>query len=1204
MKKNLILLFSILPLLSYAQQREWFDVTSEYIVNPDFSDNNSKGWTVNSNAWSTKCEYGTQEFWNGTWDIRQTLKLPNGHYRVSVNAFHRVGENNTQAVSNYKNKTEKITSYLMLNDARHALKSVYSQSLAENYGWNCWSPNNSVWYPNGTNSASYCFSRNMYINEAEVDVTNGSLLIGITNASSVGNNWCIMDNWKLERLEELDNSQEAMSHLVINEIQTSNVDQFVDPSFNYGAWMEIYNPNESAIDIKGCYISDDASVPAKSKIAYSIVIPSKGYACVWFGHHDRYCRTQIPFKPDAEGGYLSIATPDGKVIDSKEYPQIPSRVSYARIVDGGADFGFTSSPSPGSSNAGSEFCSVRLDAPVVSDDGGLFTDAKSFSVDIPSGASLMFTTDGSTPTAQHGTKSADGKFWCNKTTTYRFCLVAKGKLTSPVVTRSFILDSRSHTLPVVSVVSDDANLYSNELGVFTRGVNGRPGNGQSSPCNWNMDWERPVNFEYFDKEHNLQANQEAHLERCGGWSRAWTPFSFKIKANKVYEGQNYIPYQFFPAKPYLKHKALQLRNGGNDTGCRIKDVALQQIIGRSGLMVEYQEYQPVQHYINGKYAGVINVREPNNQHYAYSNYGLDDEVIDQFEMSPDSGYVQKCGTKDVFSKIVSLSKQCDISDAAYESLCGMLDIDSYCNYMAVQLFLGGTDWPQNNVKGFRERKDGAKFRFVLFDLDFAFNTSKPFDTFASKQRYTFDRLYGIDPDGNNYTGKQITAEIEFVTLFLNLIKNSKFRTKFITTYCLVAGSVFESTRCTQIINELVNAVRGAQKLKSEVYSTSSNDGTSPEGTANDMKTKFTTGNWQQNLVTALKNYSPLKLLSTGNNKITLSANANAELFVNDVKVPTGKFSGTLFLPTVLKAVAPAGYRFDCWTNNGKEVSTESEYKITAKGGSYNISAKFVKLTDEEKEQAGMPTAPVVINEVSASNSIYINEYGKKDDWVELYNTTDNDIDLEGAYLSDNPSKPKKHKITSAGTLASTIIPAHGYKIIWCGKRDTDRELHASFKLGNEAGSSVSILAADNSWSDTMEYGVMEGDETYARYPDASGNVYHTTTPSILAANRIGSYATLESAVSSTGVGNVAVGTVLSLSMDEEGLSVTYDKTADAVLTIYTPDGVLAMSKTIRLFDGKQMINIGMLAPGNYIVKVKVGKEQSTVKFNLKLKVKS
>jgi hypothetical protein len=89
---------------------------------------------------------------------------------------------------------------------------------------------------------------------------------------------------------------------------------------------------------------------------------------------------------------------------------------------------------------------------------------------------------------------------------------------------------------------------------------------------------------------------------------------------------------------------------------------------------------------------------------------------------------------------------------------------------------------------------------------------------------------------------------------------------------------------------------------------------------------------------------------------------------------------------------------------------------------------------------------VVINEVSAGNSVFVNEYYKKNDWVELYNLTSEDIDLEGMYLSDDNKDPMKYRITDGGTETSTIIPANGYKVIWCDKLETISQLHASFKL--------------------------------------------------------------------------------------------------------------------------------------------------------------
>ena len=71
-------------------------------------------------------------------------------------------------------------------------------------------------------------------------------------------------------------------------------------------------------------------------------------------------------------------------------------------------------------------------------------------------------------------------------------------------------------------------------------------------------------------------------------------------------------------------------------------------------------------------------------------------------------------------------------------------------------------------------------------------------------------------------------------------------------------------------------------------------------------------------------------------------------------------------------------------------------------------------------------SPVRINEVSAGNDIYINDYFKKSDWLELYNATDDDIDVAGMFLSDNRSKLQKYRITAPEGV-STIIPAHGYK---------------------------------------------------------------------------------------------------------------------------------------------------------------------------------
>ncbi|MBQ4174623.1 MAG: hypothetical protein II597_07495, partial [Prevotella sp.] len=68
--------------------------------------------------------------------------------------------------------------------------------------------------------------------------------------------------------------------------------------------------------------------------------------------------------------------------------------------------------------------------------------------------------------------------------------------------------------------------------------------------------------------------------------------------------------------------------------------------------------------------------------------------------------------------------------------------------------------------------------------------------FGMERNYTFDLLY---PDNI-----RITTDNTLVTLFRQLLQNEEFKKKFIDTYCIVGGSVFEPNRCSEIIGSLVD----------------------------------------------------------------------------------------------------------------------------------------------------------------------------------------------------------------------------------------------------------------------------------------------------------------------------------------------------------------------------------------------------------------
>ena len=101
-------------------------------------------------------------------------------------------------------------------------------------------------------------------------------------------------------------------------------------------------------------------------------------------------------------------------------------------------------------------------------------------------------------------------------------------------------------------------------------------------------------------------------------------------------------------------------------------------------------------------------------------------------------------------------------------------------------------------------------------------------------------------------------------------------------------------------------------------------------------------------------------------------------------------------------------------------------------------------------------AQILINEYSAANyDSYQDNYGEYEDWVEIYNSTVNPIDINGWYLSDKINNPLKWQIPG-----SLTVPGLGGVLIYCSGRDevTGGYAHSNFKLTQTKGNEVLMLS--------------------------------------------------------------------------------------------------------------------------------------------------
>ncbi|MCM1312727.1 MAG: CotH kinase family protein [Bacteroides sp.] len=859
---------------------------------------------------------------------------------------------------------------------------------------------------------------------------------------------------------------EEQDWLIITEICVANIDQTIDYSNNYGGWIELYNPTASPISLDGLFVSDDADLLSKHQLTgYGMLNPGC-YQCVFFDHnaadgvYGGQAERQVGFKLDIDGGRIYFSNGvSKKAVCQMSYPPAVSRCSYALTTMDGGEWAYCSQPTPGTENCG-PYAQEQWGVPEVDCDSRLFTSSFYVHVDIPDGATLYYTTNGSTPTLSNGSVSEDGMFNISKTTVLRLRLFGDGRLPGNIVTRTYIYKDKDYYLPIVAVSTDPRNLYDNYIGCYVKGKNGVPGRGSDSPSNINMDWERPINFEYLTADGRMVINQEVSFEVAGGYSRHFAPASFKLHAKSVYNGENSYDYPMFAHKPYCKYKQLFIRNGGNNNrthgGSRIQDAVTQQVVASSGFYLDTQEYQPAHVFINGRYVAMMNVREPTNKYHGCANYGYEKDGMDAFEYSGE--YKQKSGTRDAFDHLVALSESAG-DDDVYDEVGELLDLDEFINYMAAACYTGSGDWlvNGNNVKGYRTWLDG-KFHFVFFDQDLTWDKT--------------DNVSTIDGLTNN----------EVLRLYNNLKQNSRFRQRFVTAFCILHGSVYAPDRCESIADSICKLV----------------------GPALSMDKRFTLGTYTRLKEDMWGEVKRAERINTLENvyqlqdriDVGVSTNiSNARVMIDEMIVPTNAFSGVLFGTVSLSTEAAAGYRFLGWKDHDEQWVSREKSCCISESGDY---------TAVYEEEFNSELAPICINEVSADNDIYISDYSQRSGWIELYNRSDEPVDLASLRFGNVPATPANYQLDVSPGLNTVLRPGE-HAVVWCDERIPISQYHLPFELRNADDCYICVQAEDGSWRDELFYGLHTSKQTVGRFPDGGSDTYVFYHPTIATANLHTSY---------------------------------------------------------------------------------------------------
>lgn len=580
----------------------------------------------------------------------------------------------------------------------------------------------------------------------------------------------------------------SRAQIVINEIMQSNIDCIMDDLNDFpDSWVELYNTESGTINL------GEYKIGTTDDVSKAWALPSAAISS--FEHYIVYCDnvgsgSHTNFKLESGKGCELYLFRNGRLVDQlpadmKKQPA--PNIAFGRRYSGSADWGYQLSPTPGSDNCGQIVDRDKiLGDPVFSIPGKVYTDYKIMTLELslpegtPEGAIIRYTTDGKEPTEYSSAYS--GSIIISETTIVRAKIFCQGYLSPRSVTQSYILFPRKVTLPVVSIVSNKEYFTDRSIGIYT---NHRYTDGF---YNYDHDWRRPANFEYFEKKDSKsKLNQLTEVRICGGKTRSYDLKSMAVYANKRF-GEKRLEYEFFPEQRpgSADFKSIMMRNAGNDFYyLYLRDALIQRHIS-SHIDVDFQAWSPTIFYLNGEYRGILGIRERTNEDNIYSNYDkLED--IDMVEYYGDL----KEGTLDHWNKFKAFYSSGVHTWKEYEQY---LDVNEYLNVMIASIFYCNQDFPGNNVIWWRPREDSGRWRLFLKDVDYGMG------------------LYRRDASIDYFTWLHTPNSTDWANLpnetllFRQLEKDATFKRELIDRFAIYMGDFMNYDGAWEIWEQMYNLI--------------------------------------------------------------------------------------------------------------------------------------------------------------------------------------------------------------------------------------------------------------------------------------------------------------------------------------------------------------------------------------------------------------
>ena len=544
----------------------------------------------------------------------------------------------------------------------------------------------------------------------------------------------------------------------------------------------------------------------------------------------------------------------------------------------------------------------------------------------------------------------------------------------------------------------------------------------------------------------------------------------------------------------------------------LRDQFAMDMLGATGN--ETQQGRYVHLYLNGLYWGVYNLHERADHHFGAQYFGGNQDDYDYLK----SGLFREGNfnpwddplAPGAWPTVLAIAKNGVApgdtweGQPAYEALAGMIDLEGYIEYLALNFWLANRDWPASNHIQLARARLGPGFDNVNPDLFFRFFTWDSENTIPDTDEAL---LVG---DGQ-YDRSDLTTEAEGNVVFLHtaLLENPEYLMLFADrVWRLVReGGALHVDPDHDDIGTPYDPDHPELNRPASVYLDASLEVENVIdleyarwGDYWPLDTKITVKDWRKERDRILQEFCAVRTT------VLLEQLRTGLILYPSIDPPLFSKNGGCVKPSFALELTPQQAGDIYYTLDGTDPRAEGgaiapgallysapfllpETITTVRARSQSSSGEWSALN----EYSFAVGAKVVrINEFLARNDRdAADEVGEREDWIELYNTTDEAIDLSGWAMTNDPQDPDKW-IFPAGT----IIGPKSYLLVWADNDPLDGPLHATFRLKNTGGTVELRLpeALDFIAVDSVSYGPQTQDVSLGRTPNGFGEFLRYPNP--------------------------------------------------------------------------------------------------------------